>query len=257
MSDVYRPPQSDVLGSLEGPSQSFENNGVYPISAIPVLQTAWARMQPHLGTLVVAGIGLFLVNIVISMPFSVANGALTVAAESVDPDLKPVMLGLSVLASVVGALVGQVGGAYVALGMARGSLRVIREDAVEIGDFFIREPRLILHAVGAQLLMGLAIGFGFLFFIVPGVLASLGLWIWATVMVAEGLGPVDSLRRSWQLTNGAKGGLFVYSLVLGVGGSLFAIATCFLGSLVLFPLAGIGSALIYEGLQANRPAFEG
>jgi uncharacterized membrane protein len=105
--------------------------------------------------------------------------------------------------------------------------------------------------------MSLAIGFGFLLFIIPGILVSLGLWIWPTVMIAEQRGAMDSLRRSWQLTTGAKGALFGYSMLLGLGGGLFVLLTCGLGSLVLFPLAGIGSALIYEGLQANRPAFEG
>lgn len=257
MSDVYRPPQSDVLGS-GAPPPGGENLGVYPINAVEVLQEAWRRLQPHIAVMVLGGFALMMLNGVITMPFSFANGFLSAMAESVDDENMQIgMLALSALVQLLSGVLGQLTGAYLAIALASAALRVVREDQVEFGDFFPTDFGTILSAVGAQFLMTIAVLAGTCLFLVPGIILGLGLWVWPYVMMGEKLGAIDALRRSWQLTDGSKVNLLVFSLILVFGGMFLVLFTCGLGLFILIPISAVSSALIFEGLRANRPAFEG
>jgi uncharacterized membrane protein len=65
----------------------------------------------------------------------------------------------------------------------------------------------------AALFMFVAIGLGLLLFIIPGIILSCGMIITIQACVVEGLGPMDSLSRSWELTRGHRWRLFVLGVV--------------------------------------------
>ena len=114
--------------------------------------------------------------------------------------------------------------------------------------------------------MGLGIGFGLLFLIIPGVILYL-MWIVATpVMMAEDRGIIDSLKRSAQLTSGSKRLIFVLLLIFVIITTVFGLLVAFVGSLstpllVLVTLAintingalqAAGVASIYVDLRTAR-----
>ena len=76
-------------------------------------------------------------------------------------------------------------------------------------------------------------------------------------MVVEGHGPVNALKRSWQLTDGAKMPLFLFGLGLSLAGVPLILLTCGLGALVFTPFMYTGYALVFEGSSANNPEFTG
>ncbi|MEM8607387.1 MAG: hypothetical protein AAGF92_09790 [Myxococcota bacterium] len=70
--------------------------------------------------------------------------------------------------------------------------------------------------VVASILFYLAIGVGFLLCFVPGFIAVAGLGLAIPALLAERLGPVDAMRRSWELTKGHRLLVFTAFFVVGV-----------------------------------------
>lgn len=68
-------------------------------------------------------------------------------------------------------------------------------------------------AVLAGILFALAVVAGFILLVVPGVMLALAWSLIGPVIVAEGAGPVRAMGRSWDLTSGYKGKVFVIVLI--------------------------------------------
>jgi len=94
-----------------------------------------------------------------------------------------------------------------------------------IGMRFLGEPvttpgvlRFSLRYYIFVLIMGIIYFFllylGFLFFIIPGVFVAIGFFVCLPVMLFEGTGPVEALRRSWNLVGGERGIVFALFFVL-------------------------------------------
>jgi hypothetical protein len=72
---------------------------------------------------------------------------------------------------------------------------------------------LILPAIGVSAVVGMAIVFGFLPFIIPGIVIWLGFSLANVVLVTERRKIGESMTRSWILTKGRKGTMFLFILV--------------------------------------------
>ena len=132
-----------------------------------------------------------------------------------------------------------------------------RAGSVDVPDFLPFEPWLILRGAGAYLLYVLVVTLLSLVLIVPGVIAAVGLCLWPDAMMIEGHGPIDALRRSWQLTDGAKLHLGLFWVCTSLIAILLALVTCGGGLLVMLPFTSIGEALVFEGARDNKPEFAG
>jgi hypothetical protein len=124
--------------------------------------------------------------------------------------------------------------------------------------------------MGVSLLTVIAVGFGVLLLVVPGIYIGLGFSLAFMVVMAEGAaGPVAALRRSWRLAAGLRprifGALLVWALLnavlsyaiggvvqlLGVqAGPLLTSAENMLAGVLVAPCYGLSLALIY--LQARE-----
>ena len=76
--------------------------------------------------------------------------------------------------------------------------------------------RLIFPVAGLSLLVGLLTFLGGIALIIPGIIIALGYSIAVNVMVIERENIRNSMRRSWELTRGAKGRIFGLLLVAGI-----------------------------------------
>jgi hypothetical protein len=215
---------------------------------------SWEVLQPMLAPAALAALAMFAIQMLANMPVAFVQGFLqTFIQQSGDESM--VMVGgiVLVVLQLVGFVIGQFTQSFLALGMARGSTKMVRTGVVEVGDFLPFEPMLVLRGVGASILYMLVIVAGFCAFLVPGIMATFGLILWPYAMVVEGHGPVDSLKRSWQLTNGSKLPIFGFSLYIGAA-SLFVVPfTLCLGLLAILPFTYVAYALIFEGARANKP----
>lgn len=258
MSDVYAPPESELLGTPSGDQPPSQSNGIYPADVGLMFTRGWEVLQPMLVPAALGALALFAINMAVNIPFGIVNGVVQGVLEGAsDENVQIVGVIVMVVAQLVGMVFGQVVAAFMAVGLARGSSKLVRTGAVEVSDFLPFDPSLVLRALGAQLLYALVVMVGSCALLVPGIMAAFGLILWPYAMVVEGHGPVNALKRSWQLTDGAKLPLFLFGLGLAVAGMPLILLTCGLGALVFTPFMYTGYALVFEGSRANNPEFVG
>jgi uncharacterized membrane protein len=80
--------------------------------------------------------------------------------------------------------------------------------------------------------------FGMIALIVPGIILILGFELIYPIATLENLGPVETLKRSWHLTKGHKGTIFL---------ALFCMAL--IASLVQLPVGGISVAMAFNAIH--------
>lgn len=102
---------------------------------------------------------------------------------------------------------------------------------------------LLLPGIAATLIQGMAVGFGLLFLVIPGIWLLARLSVTIPLLATGSHDPIQALRRSWQLTDG-------HSLrILGMLGILF------LGFMMItLGITGLGSAVgVLTTLAAGKP----
>lgn len=78
---------------------------------------------------------------------------------------------------------------------------LIKVEPKHIGLFFL-----------AMLLTGIAIGFGYIFLIIPGIIAALFLMATPYIAVEKAVNPIDAMKASVELTEGSRLNLFLTTL---------------------------------------------
>jgi hypothetical protein len=139
-------------------------------------------------------------------------------------------------------------------------------------DLIARPQRLPRQALGAALAMAPAYllasllgsmfaGFGLVLLIIPGLYILARLYVTAPVAMLEGLGPLPMLQRSWALTEGHGGTIFLFMLTttlgyLGLSFLAAAIGSAIGSVLTLLNLAGIAhfTAALVPSLVGNAIA---
>ena len=89
------------------------------------------------------------------------------------------------------------------------------------------------------MLTGLAVSFGLILLIVPGIFIACRLFVSVPVMLTESRGPRDALSRSWDLTQGAAGRAFVIYL-------LYLVILFGLGLLLVSPFTALA---VFAGVK--------
>jgi uncharacterized membrane protein len=132
------------------------------------------------------------------------------------------------------------------------SLQVARGKKPAFGVVF-GGPRYFVPMLVGMLVLAIAIGFGLLLCLVPGVILALGCLLWSNIVVDRGVGGIDALKQSWELTKGHKGSLFVFTLLAGLIMLAGVLACCIGAVLVSMPLFSIATAYVYLKLQGEEP----
>jgi len=211
----------------------------------PVLNRSWELFKDNLGVILGATIVVALINGL----FSGVNQGLQSAIAGADSGLAASTLGL--VSFAVGIL-GWVVQTYLSLGFIRLFLRTVRQEGPEIGDLFTG-GRWLVPGIIASLLVGAGVGLGMLLLIVPGVILALG-WMFAQLLIVDkDMGPIEAMKTSWRMTQGEKGGLFLWALV-AFGLIIVGFLACGLGVFVAAPVVGLGTTLIYLDLDRRSGA---
>ena len=144
--------------------------------------------------------------------------------------------------------------------------------------------RHLWKALLAGFLFSIIVIVGSILLIAPGVYFALALSLIGPIILAEGAGPIDALSRSWELSKGYKGKVFVvwmicvgityvmtYALqiplliaaafiVKGVSNSIwFTILSglcSLIGSILPAPLQTIGLCLVYYDSRVRKEGFD-
>ena len=120
--------------------------------------------------------------------------------------------------------------------------------SVKIGDLWNPQP--FWRFLGAEILAVLIIFVGFLLLVVPGVIASLGLFFVLYLVIDRGAGPINALQESWRITKGSKWQLFLFFLVL-LGLNLLGLLLLVVGLLVTVPVTWLAMTHAYRILASQ------
>ena len=107
------------------------------------------------------------------------------------------------------------------------------------------------RSLAVYILMILIIIAGTILFIIPGIIAGLGLSMTYFILAENpALSPVDALKQSWEMMNGHKADLFVMSLAL-FGLSILCLFTLGIGFLWLAPYSQACFVKFYEDIKGG------
>lgn len=130
---------------------------------------------------------------------------------------------------------------------------VMKGERPSFGEAVGRGTARIFALWGAAILSGIGVAFGMLLFIIPGLIL---LCMWAVAVpacVVEELGPVESLKRSAQLTRGYRFSIFALALVAMLAIQI-AMRLAILIAALLLPVGAIAFsvAFVFFGLIAPQ-----
>jgi len=141
---------------------------------------------------------------------------------------------------------------YVAAGaLIYGVLRQLRGEPAGVGDCLRVGVVRLLPTIGVAILAGLLSALGTIALIIPGIYLACMYWVVVPVAVVERPGVIASLKRSAQLTNGAKWSIFVILLVLIVAqNATQAVINIALGESAVGTLVSLAPTILFGMLGA-------
>lgn len=158
-------------------------------------------------------------------------------------------------AGVIGQLISTIIGVFFLGGLTKIYLAAAQGIEPQFGDMFTGGS-VFLPLLGASFLMGFAVAFGFVMLLVPGIILWLGFSMAQYYVVDAKMGAIESIKRSWEVTTGHKGALFVLGMAC-VGIMLVGFAACCLGVLAAAPIIQVAWATVYLRITGRGAAMMG
>lgn len=147
------------------------------------------------------------------------------------------------------AIVGFVLQAAVQMGLIKVTLNLLDKGEADFGDLFDCFP-LIINFLLASIIYAAILLVGFILLIIPGIIWAIQFGFFSYAMVDRGLGPIESLKRSSQITRGAKWnilGLAILTCLIIVAGFI-----CFiLGIIPASAISVVAFTFAYRQLAAD------
>lgn len=134
------------------------------------------------------------------------------------------------------------------------TLKFVAGERPEFADLFSRVT-FVLHYFAAALIVGVMVGLGLIFLIVPGIYLAIRVGFFGFFIVDEGVGPLDALQKSWDLTRGRVMDLFLFWLLIFVI-NLVGLLCLVVGVFVSLPVTSLMVAYMFRQLQGPPPDAE-
>jgi hypothetical protein len=143
----------------------------------------------------------------------------------------------------LGMLVSIITGFLLQASVVRAAIKDLKGEKVDIQSNLMVAIGLLLPMIGLSLLVGLIVGIGMLFLLIPGIIAYIVLIVSVPVLVEERKGVVESMKRSAELTKGSRWSIFLLGLLMLVILMVVAMVFGFVIGLVSFGSALLGGIL--------------
>lgn len=207
------------------------------------LNLAWKHLQEHWRDHLLPAVAMF--GIVFGMTFIgifVVSAGIIIGAMADSEELTLVLVfGLGFLFSIVFMI------AYIPLvvGYMKGTLKLMRGGELVVGDLFsgLRETPAALITMTITMTCSM---FAALFFYFPALIVSTFLWF-ALPLVADGVGPIDALKKSVEMVKPQFWGLLVYQFIFGFIMAMLAYIPL-VGPLLMFPIMFVMMMVPYVDL---------
>jgi uncharacterized membrane protein len=204
------------------------------------IRFGWETFKKRPGIL----IGAFLLAMIIpSVPGMLVPHPMVAPGEPLPPPTT---------AQLVATLASIVIGVFTTIGATTFALRA-HDDIMSVKLADLWNPQPFWRFLGAEILAAIIIVIGIIFFIIPGIIASLGLGFVPYVVIDRAAGPTDALKESWRITKGNKWQLFLLGLVL-LGLNFLGVLALVVGLLVTVPVTWLAITHAYRTLSAQAGA---
>jgi uncharacterized membrane protein len=138
----------------------------------------------------------------------------------------------------------------VGMGLVYITLAVYDKKDVKYADWFNPVDK-YLNYLFVTILVTLAVVGGLILFIVPGIIVAVALMFAPYLVIDKGFGPVEAIKKSWGMSKGYRGQLFLFVLAIIAINIVGAIAAI-IGLLVTIPVTTFATVHIYRTiLKAN------
>ena len=206
----------------------------------------------------------FLIYLVSALPGRLIVVLFGVSGQPVQPDPRALLatIGGSLLAMLL-AILGQSTVLFVAY-------QTLRNQPVTLGEAFGRALNRFFPMLGVILCFSLAVMFGLLLLVVPGAILAVRYYTFAAVCLIEQRGPIDSLGRSAELTQGHRWPIFGLALLVAVATGIITLPITLLlptllgqvtAGIIAIPVTAatgaVNSTIFVAVYQALRLAKEG
>ena len=164
------------------------------------------------------------------------------------PNIATELVGDNVSQLFVINIVGMFISGILTLGLIDISFKVIKNKDFNITNLFNRTD-LISKYIFAYSLYMIAVFFGVVMLIIPGIIFSIRFSQWMYLVVdKKDISAIESLKMSWRITKGHTLDLIVFALFTIIIVFVGIIFTLGLGTIVLIPVSIIASNLFYQEL---------
>lgn len=185
----------------------------------------------------------FIAAVVMALPGMIFGGirAGVIAANNGRMD-SDIALAFSI-GNIVIQIIGLLLRSWLFGGMFQIALDVARGNSYSVGAVFSGGKHFLSMLV-IQIALGIAIGVGCTCLIAPGVFLMLALSQSYYCAIDQGLGPIEAIQKSWSITEGQKGDIFVLALII-FGITLLGVLACCIGVFFVTPIAYLAGAYAY------------
>jgi hypothetical protein len=159
---------------------------------------------------------------------------------------------LSIIISVIGQLVQNVVTIFLQLGMIRIGLNLVAGEDVQLGMLFGGGSKL-LRALGASILLGIAVVIGCLLLIVPGIYIAMRYGQVIVAIVDRDLGIFEAFSYSELITTNNRMNLFLLALLSGLA-VIVGLIPCGLGLIFIGPVVWLAAMVAYRWMQYGQNA---
>jgi hypothetical protein len=146
-------------------------------------------------------------------------------------------------------------GIGIQLGMMKICLKLSRGEHAELNDLFSCYHLLFKYLLSSICFLAIFI-LGMFLLIIPGIIFGLKYQFYGYLIIDQGAGPIEALKKSSALTRDVKWNLFVFHILLiliNFGGVL----CLFVGLFVTIPITAVAVAYVYRNLWEQYAAHQG
>lgn len=136
----------------------------------------------------------------------------------------------------------------IAMGIINICLKFVEGKTPKLKDIYYTKN--LFNFILASILRNFIIIFGFILFIIPGIIFSIKLQYSEYLIVDKKLDAVSSIKTSWEMTKGVKWNLFLFGILLGLI-NVLGILALLVGLLITVPLTFIANAYVYRKLYSQ------
>ena len=133
----------------------------------------------------------------------------------------------------------------ISMGIINITLKFVDKKKPKLQDIYYTQK--VFNYILASIIRSVIVIFGFILFIIPGIIFSIKLQYAEYLIVDKKLDAVDSIKKSWEMTKGVKWNLFLLGILLGLI-NILGLLCVFVGLLITIPLSMVANAYVYRKL---------